>query len=249
MANNDNNARVALVTGGATRIGAEIVRTLHDAGLAVVIHYNRSAEKAEALAAALNHQRPGSASLVGGDLLDTETPTRLMNHVGEVHGRLDVLVNNASTFYPTPVEDIRHTHWDDLMGTNLKAPFFLALAAVALLRAAEGCIVNLVDIHAYRPKKDYLIYSMAKAANAMMVKTLARELAPQVRVNGVAPGVILWPENDASGEKQAEILARVPLGRAGTAADIARAVRFMALEAGYVTGQVLPVDGGRTTQQ
>lgn len=242
--------RVALVTGGADRIGAEIVRTLHSEGLSVVIHYRNSAAKAEALAESLNEIRPGSASTVQADLLDWSAPATLMAAVKENHGRLDVLINNASSFYPTPLGEVTENQWHDLMGTNLRAPFFIAQAAAPLLRTSHGCIVNLVDIHALRPKKDHPVYSMAKAANAMMVKTLARELGPEVRVNGVAPGAILWPEHEALTEsRKEEILARTALRRPGEAADIARTVRFLVLEAGYIDGQIIAVDGGRTAQQ
>lgn len=241
--------RVALVTGGATRIGDEIVRTLHSAGFDVAIHYFRSEALATALTRELNDERPESASTIQGDLLDWDTPQRLVDAVAETHGRLDVLVNNASTFYATPVGSINRNHWQDLMGTNLRAPLFLAQAAAPMLRAARGCIVNLVDIHGFRPKKDFALYSIAKAANAMMVKALARELGPHVRVNGIAPGAILWPEHGMSDDDKAEILSRTALKRPGHAADIASTVRFLALDAAYITGQIIAVDGGRTAQQ
>ena len=244
-----NQERVALVTGGATRIGGEIVRTLHSAGFDVAIHYYRSDSLATALARELNEERAESASTVHGDLIDWDTPQRLVDAVADTHGRLDVLVNNASTFYATPLGGINRNHWQDLMGTNLRAPFFLAQAAAPMLRTARGCIINLVDIHGIRPKKDFAVYSMAKAANAMMVKTLARELGPEVRVNGIAPGAILWPEHGMSDADKSEILSRTALRRPGHATDIARTVRFLALEADYITGQIIAVDGGRTAQQ
>ena len=244
-----NQGRVALVTGGATRIGDEIVRTLHSAGFDVAIHYYRSETLATTLVGQLNEERPESAFAVQGDLLDWESPNRLVEAVADARGRLDVLVNNASTFYATPLGGINRDHWRDLMGTNLRAPFFLAEAAAPMLRTARGCIVNLVDIHGFRPKKDFALYSMAKAANAMMVKTLAQELGPDVRVNGVAPGAILWPEHGMSDDSKAEILSRTALKRPGNAADIARTVRFLVLEADYITGQIVAVDGGRTVQQ
>jgi len=242
--------RVALVTGGSDRIGAETVRTLHGAGLDVVIHYFRSAAKAEALAETLNEQRPQSAVTVQGDLLDGEVYRKLVDGAADAFGRLDALINNASTFYPTPVEEASRSQWKDLMGTNARAPFFLAQAAAPLLREHKGCIVNLVDIHALRPKREYPLYSMAKAANAMMVKALARELGPDIRVNGVAPGAILWPEHEEMTEsRKQEILSRTALQRPGSAADIAKTVRFLVVEADYITGQIIPVDGGRTVQQ
>jgi pteridine reductase len=242
-------ARVALITGGAARIGAEIGRYLHAAGLDIAIHYRNSAAPAAALAESLNARRPNSAFVVQGDLLDTETPRRLISAVERERGRLDVLVNNASTFYPTPLGGINETQWNDLMGSNVKAPLLLSQAATPLLRSARGAIVNLVDIHALRPKKEYVVYSMAKAANAMMVKSLARELGPEIRVNGVAPGIIFWPEHELGEADKAEMLGRTVLQRPGKAADIARTVRFLALEADYITGQIIPVDGGRTVQQ
>lgn len=241
--------RVALVTGGATRIGDEIVRTLHAAGFDVAIHYYRSEGLATTLARQLNEERPESVFTVQGDLLDWETPARLVAAVDDARGRLDVLVNNASTFYATPLGSVDRDQWRDLMGTNLRAPFLLAQAAAPLLRSARGCIVNLVDIHGLRPKPEFPVYSMAKAANAMMVKTLARELGPEVRVNGVAPGVILWPEHETSEDRKAEILSRTALRRPGNAVDIARTVRFLVVEADYITGQIIAVDGGRTVQQ
>ncbi len=240
--------RTALVTGGATRVGAAIGRTLHAAGAHLVIHYRRSAEHAEALQAELEQHRPGSVTLVQGDLLETATLPDLIARVIAASGRLDVLVNNASTFYPTPIGEATEAHWQDLMGTNAKAPFFLAQAAASELTKRQGCIVNLVDIHAERPHRAHPIYSMAKAANAMMVKTLARELAPAVRVNGVAPGAILWPENFFEDADRLAILERIPLNRPGTTQDIADTVLFLA-QSGYITGQILAVDGGRSVQQ
>lgn len=250
MSQDQNAVRVALVSGGSDRIGAEIVRTLHDAGLSVVIHYFRSESKAGALAKSLNESRPGSAITAQGDLLDWDVYQTLVDTAAGAFGRLDVLINNASTFYPTPIESASASQWKDLMGTNVRAPFFLSKAAAPLLRERRGSIVNLVDIHALRPKGEFPIYSMAKAANAMMVKSLARELGPEVRVNGVAPGAILWPEHEEMTEaRKQEILSRTALQRPGNAADIARTVSFLALDAEYITGQIIAVDGGRTIQQ
>lgn len=249
MTQQNNKARLALITGGAARIGAEIARELHASGIDIAIHYRRSETPAQTLADTLNAIRPASAFTVQGDLLEPGTPERLVQAVITERHRLDILINNASTFYPTALGEIEPRHWDDLMGTNARAPLFLSQAAAPWLRNAKGAIVNLVDIHALRPKKAHVVYSMAKAANAMMVKTLARELGPEVRVNGVAPGVILWPENELSEAGKAEMLSRTMLQRPGTTADIARTVRFLALEADYITGQIIPVDGGRTVQQ
>ena len=245
----DIEDKVALVTGGAQRIGEVIVRTLHAAGMKVAIHYHASAAAAERLAGELNALRPGSAVAVRGDLDDPACPAELVAAVETRFGRLDALVNNASRFYPTPLDTATAAQWDELMGSNLRAPFFLAQAAAPLLRAAGGCVVNLVDVHAQRPLKDHPIYCMAKAANAMMVMSLARELGPAVRVNGVAPGAILWPDRELSDAAKQEILDRTALKRTGTMDDIAKAVLFLVRDADYVTGQVLAVDGGRTIQQ
>jgi len=241
--------KVALVTGGAQRIGAEIVRTLHAAGMNVAVHYHASAAAAKQLVGELDAARPGSAAAVRADLDDPAGLQALITGVQDRFGRLDALVNNASRFYPTPLGTTTAAQWDELMGSNLRAPFFLTQAAAPLLRAAGGCVVNLVDVHAQRPLKDHPVYCMAKAANAMMVMSLARELGPAVRVNGVAPGAILWPDRELSDAAKQEILDRTALGRTGTMADIARAVLFLVRDADYVTGQVLAVDGGRTIQQ
>lgn len=241
--------KVALVTGGAQRIGAQIVRTLHAAGMKVAIHYHASAAVAERLAAELNAARPDSAMTARGDLDDTSCLPGLVAAVEARLGRLDALVNNASRFYPTPLDTATAAQWDELMGSNLRAPFFLAQAAAPLLRAAGGCIVNLVDVHARRPLEGHPIYCMAKAANAMMVMSLARELGPAVRVNGVAPGAILWPDRELSETAKREILDRTALKRTGQMEDVAKAVLFLVRDADYVTGQILAVDGGRTIQQ
>jgi pteridine reductase len=215
----------------------------------VAIHYHRSAGAAAALAASLETKRPSSALALPADLDDPAALPRLVEAVHERFGRLDALINNASRFYPTPLASATPAQWDDLMGSNLRAPFFLAQAAAALLRASGGCIVNLVDIHAQRPLKEHPVYCMAKAANAMMVKSLARELGPEVRVNGVAPGAVLWPDTPMGDAAKQEILARTALRRTGTPDDIARAVLFLVRDADYTTGQILAVDGGRTVQQ
>ncbi|WP_456371822.1 pteridine reductase [Thiolapillus sp.] len=238
--------KTALITGGAARLGAMSARFLHAAGATVVIHYRRSADEARKLQQELNELRRDSAFLVQGDLLDFATLPRLVDACLEHTGHLDVLLNNASNFFPTPVEQATEDQWDSLFGVNAKAPFFLARAAAAELRKNAGCIVNMVDIHAERPHKNHPVYSMAKAANAMMVKALARELAPEIRVNGVAPGAILWPEGNEAAKHQA--LPRIPLERAGRPENIARTVLFLAT-AEYITGQIIAVDGGRSVQQ
>jgi len=241
--------RTALITGGAARIGAAIARELHAHDIDIVIHYRNSVDPAAALVEELNAIRHNSADTVQGDLLDHETIPRIIDEVAVFNNDLSVLVNNASSFYATPLGTVTGQEWDDLIGTNMKAPFFLAQAAAPWLRKSRGCIVNLVDVHGIRPKKDFPVYSMAKAANAMMIKSLARELGPEVRVNGVAPGAILWPEHEISDIDKARILSRVPLARHGEIEDIARAVRFLVTEADYITGQLISVDGGRTAQQ
>ena len=238
-----------MITGAAQRIGAAIARVLHAEGMDLVLHYRSSAGPARALAAELNGVRADSVRLVAADLLDADAPALLLEAVAAFRGRLDVLVNNASSFFPTPIGDASEDDWNALMGPNLKAPFFLSQAAAPGLRAAGGCIVNLVDIHAERSLAGHPIYSMAKAGNAMMVKALARELGPEVRVNGIAPGAILWPEQGLSGNAKQEILSRTALRRAGTPEDIARTLLFLVRDADYITGQIIAVDGGRTIQQ
>lgn len=237
-----------LVTGGAKRVGAAICRRLHAAGAAVTIHYRSSRDEAAALAGELNGHRPGSAALARADLLNVAELEALVQAAVDAHGRLDVLVNNASSFFPTPVGHIDERAWSDLIGTNLKAPLFLSQAAAPELRRVHGCIVNITDIHAERPMGSYLVYSVGKAGLAALTRGLARELGPDVRVNAVAPGAIIWPEDDEwhDGKLQAEILDTVFLKRIGDPDDIARAVAFLVSDAPYVTGQILAVDGGRS---
>jgi pteridine reductase len=236
----------ALVTGGARRVGAAIVRALHAEGAGVMIHYHRSRAEAERLLAELLEIRAGSAALYTGDLLAAAEPPRLIDATLARFGRLDLLVNNASSFYPTPFGQIGLAQWDDLIGTNLRAPLFLAQAAAPALRRARGAMLNIVDIHGLRPLRDHVVYSTAKAGLIMLTRALARELAPEVRVNAIAPGPVLWPEAGIDAQRKADILDRTPLARAGEPADIARTVLFFAAEAPFVTGQVLAVDGGRS---
>lgn len=248
MIRNSQN-QVALVTGAARRIGADIARCLHSVGMNIVLHFNNSAVHANELYKELEALRPNSVLLLQANLLNTKDIPQLINKIQSWHQRLDLLVNNASNYYSTPIDEVNEISWDDLMGTNLKAPFFLARHAAPLLKSTRGAIINLVDIHAERPLKNYPIYSIAKAGNAMMVKALARELAPEVRVNGIAPGVILWSETETKEHTQASILKRIPLQRPGTTTDIARTVLFLYRDADYITGQIITVDGGRTVQQ
>lgn len=245
---NTLDGKVALVTGGAARIGACTVQHLHAAGARVLIHYRRSAAPAEALRDKLLALRADSACVVQADLIDPASWPRLVTAAIEFAGGLDILVNNASSYYPTPVGEATVEQWDDLFGSNARAPFFLSQAAAPELRKRRGCIVNMVDIHADRPNPDHPVYCMAKAANAMMVKALAHDLAPEVRVNGIAPGAALWPEGQADGERQA-ILDRIPLGRSADAAQISEAIMCMVTGPDYITGQILAVDGGRSVQQ
>jgi len=238
--------RWALITGAAKRVGATIARTLHAEGAGIAIHYRSSAAPAEALAAELNARRPGSALLVAGDLLDGANLRRMVADVVAATGRLDILVNNASSFYPTPLDTVTEAQWDDLVGTNLRAPLFLSQAALPHLRAQRGVIINLVDIHAVRPLRDHPVYGAAKAGLAMLTRSMARDLAPEVRVNGVAPGAVLWPENAMDDCTRESILKQIPMKRAGSPEDIAGCVLYLVRDAGYVTGQIIAVDGGRS---
>ena len=236
----------ALVTGAARRVGATIARVLHGAGANVVLHYRTSAEDAQRLAAELNATRAASVTLAACNLLDVTQHAGLVAAAVEAYGALDILVNNASTFYPTPLGDITEVDWDDLIGTNLKAPLFLAQAAAGALHERAGLIINLADIHGARPLRRYPVYSLAKAGVIMLTRSLARELGPRVRVNAVAPGPVMWPEDGMDPALQAKIVERTALKRPGSAVDVARACLFFASEAPYVTGQVLAVDGGRS---
>jgi pteridine reductase len=238
--------RWALITGAGKRIGATIARSLHEAGANVAIHYFRSADPAESLAAELNERRPESAIAVGADLRELTAIDGLVAEVVAATGRLDILVNNASSFYPTALGTVTEAQWDDLISSNLKAPLFLSQAALPYLREAQGCIVNLVDIHAQRPLRNHPVYGPAKAGLAMLTRSLAKDLAPAVRVNGVAPGAILWPESGMSEKIQQNIVREIPLGRAGRPEDIAAAILFLVRDAAYVTGQIIAVDGGRS---
>lgn len=239
--------KVVLVTGAVRRIGAAVARLTHTAGATLAVHYRSSAAEAQALVAELDARRPGSAFALQADLLVTQRLPELVQAVLARCGRLDALVNNASSFFPTPLGSIGEAQWSDLVGTNLKAPLFLAQAAASPLRAARGAIVNIVDIHAERPLKGYPLYSVAKAGLAGLTRALALELAPEVRVNGVAPGAIAWPEDGSfDAAERAAIVEHALLKRIGEPADIARAVLFLLAEAPYVTGQIIAVDGGRT---
>ena len=237
---------VALITGAGRRVGAVIARTLHAAGYDLALHYRHSADAARALADELEAQRRGSTLLLQAELADLAALPRLLEQLLAHYGRLDALVNNASAFYPTPVGSATPAQWNELFASNAQAPFFLCQAAVPALRAARGGIVNLVDIYAERPLAGHPLYCMAKAALAAMTRSLALDLAPEVRVNGVAPGAVLWPSEGKSPAEQQAMLAGTPLQRAGTPGDVASAVLWLLRDAPYVTGQIIRVDGGRT---
>lgn len=238
--------KVILVTGAARRIGAAIVTCLHENDARVVITYRESGEAARELASTLNNARADSALTLQVDLLDTASFSEIISTVIEWGGGLDGLVNNASGFYPTPVGSISEAQWDDLFGSNVKAPLFLSQAVAPHLRHRGGSIVNIVDIHAQRPLRNHSVYGPSKAALAMLTRSLAKDLAPEIRVNGVSPGAILWPEDGVTAMAQQSILRQVPLERAGDPTDIADCVLYLLRDATYVTGQVIAVDGGRS---
>jgi len=240
------HGKVVLITGGGKRVGAAICRRLHVAGANLMLHYRSSAGEARLLQAELNHQRANSVALIQADLLDVAKLPSLVEQTLQTFGRLDGLVNNASSFFQTPVGEITLAGWSDLIGTNVQAPLFLSQAAAPALRKAQGSIVNITDIHAERPLKNYVVYSIAKAALVGLTRSLARELAPEVRVNAVAPGPILWPDDEAFNEvSRQRIISHTPLRREGRPDDIAAAVQFLLADALYVTGDTLNVDGGR----
>lgn len=235
-----------LITGAARRLGAQMARSAHALGANVAVHYRSSSAEADALVAELNAARAGSALAVGADLIDLEAHAPLIDTVVKHFGGLNALINNASTFYPTPVGTITEQNWDDLMGSNLKAPLFLSQAAAPHLARSKGCIINLIDIHASRPLGEHVVYCCAKAGLTMLTQSLAVELGPDVRVNGIAPGPIMWPENNISEGDKDDIIETTLLKRSGDATDIARAALFFLAEAPFVTGQIIAVDGGRS---
>ena len=238
--------QVVLITGAARRVGAELARTMHTAGANVLIHYRSSGAAATALAHELNQARPRSAAIHQAQLNEAHAPADLLRATLQEFGRLDVLINNASSFYPTPVGQITAAQWDDLMGSNLKVPLFLSQAAAPSLREQRGLIINMIDIHAMRPLKSHPVYCAAKAGLAMLTRALARELGPEIRVNGIAPGPILWPEADMDEALKHEIIDKTVLKRQGTPMDVARTALFLAKDAPYITGQIIAVDGGRS---
>ena len=238
--------KVVLITGGAKRVGAATCRRLHSAGANLMLHYRVSAGEARLLQAELNHQRKDSVALIQADLLDIAKLPAMVEQTVQSFGRLDALVNNASSFFQTPVGEITAAAWEDLIGTNVRAPLFLSQAAAPALKKSQGAIVNITDIHAERPLKNYVVYSVAKAGLVGLTRSLARELAPEVRVNAIAPGPILWPDDESFDElSRQRIISHTPLKREGTPEDIAKAVHFLLAEATYVTGETINVDGGR----
>jgi len=240
------SGRTVLITGGARRVGATLARALHAAGANLVIHYRRSSSEAARLAKDLNEERPRSAALVQGDLLEPGELRTVSEAAVKAFGQLDVLINNASSFYPTPIGEVTEQHWNDLVGSNLKAPLFLSQALAPALRLTQGLILNLADIHGMRPLRRYTTYCVAKAGLIMLTKSLARELGPHVRVNAIAPGPVMWPEDVTDRTLQKKIIDRTLLKRAGSPEDVARAALFFCTEAPFVTGQILAVDGGRS---
>jgi len=238
--------KVVMITGAARRVGAEMVRYLHQAGMNIVLHYRSSSKEATALADNLNIQRPDSVKLLKGDLKEYQNIPNLVNQGISLFGRIDVLINNASSFYPTDLQDVNEEIWEDLVGVNLKAPLYLTQALATELKQNQGCIINIADIHGDRPLKDYSIYSIAKAGLIMFTKSMARELAPDIRVNGIAPGAIMWPEEQHYEGMHQEIISRTALKREGSPHDIADTALFLIENANYITGQIIAVDGGRT---
>ena len=241
-----SRTRYALITGAARRIGASIAETLHQRGCDVFLHYHSSGGSVEELAKKLNAMRPQSAITVQADLGETDEINRLAGQVQAHTGQLDLLVNNASRFFPTNVGTTTMSQWDELMDSNLRGPYFLTQALLPQLATAGGSVINLLDVHAVRPMAGHAVYCMAKAGLQMMTLAMAKDLGPQIRVNGIAPGAIMWPEQDSTSGDQQKILNKTVMGRAGIPEDIASAVIYLGLDAPYVTGQVLAIDGGRS---
>lgn len=243
---NIHNNRTALITGSARRIGAAIARQLHAIGFNIIIHHRNSQSDAKVLCADLNALRANSACSLSADLSDLNALNQFADSALKAFGNINVLINNASSFYPTPLGATSEADWDDLLGSNLKAPFFLAQRLAPELKKQHGCIINMADIHAERPLKNHTLYCCAKAGNVMLTKSLARELAPDIRVNGIAPGAILWPEQALAADEKNQIVERTALKRAGSEQDIVDTVCFLIDQSSYITGQIISVDGGRT---
>ena len=246
--NSNLNDKVVLITGGAKRVGASICRLLHAGGAKLMIHYRSSAIEARALQSELNLQRPNSVAIIQADLLNIAVLPSLIQETIKQFGKLDVLINNASSYYATELGQISEDAWTDLLGSNLKAPLFLSQAAAPELRKNSGCIVNITDMHVERPKKGYIVYSVAKAGLVTLTKSLAHELGPEVRVNAVAPGPVLWPEDNPQFDEvyRQRVISQTLLKRIGEGDDVAKAVRFLIQDAPFVTGHVMAIDGGRS---
>lgn len=240
--------KIVLITGGAKRVGAAICCLLHAHGANLMIHYRNSVNEARALQSELNLKRANSVAIIQGDLLNLATLPNLVEETVKHFGKLDVLINNASTYYPTEIGNIDEANWNDLMGSNLKAPLFLSQAAAIELRKQQGCIINITDMHVERPKKGYIVYSVAKAGLVTLTKSLAHELSPEVRVNAVAPGPVMWPENNPQFDEvyRQRVISQTLLKRIGEPDDIAKAVKFLIQDAPFMTGQIIAVDGGRS---
>ncbi len=246
--NHNLQDKVVLITGGAKRVGAAICRLLHADGANLMIHYRTSVTEARALQAELNLKRANSVAIIQGDLLNLAVSPSLITETVNRFGKLDVLINNASTYYPTELGQIGLQEWEDLTGSNLKAPLFLSQSAATELRKTSGCIINITDMHVERPKKGYIVYSVAKAGLVTLTKSLAHELAPEVRVNAVAPGPVLWPEDNPQFDEvyRQRVISQTLLKRIGEGNDVAKAVRFLIQDAPFITGQIIAVDGGRS---
>lgn len=240
--------KIVLITGGAKRVGAEICRLLHAHGANLMIHYRNSLSDAKALQSELNLKRANSVAIIQGDLLNLAALPNLIKETVQHFGRLDVLINNASSYYQTEIGEINNEQWQDLMGSNLKAPLFLSQAAAPELRKQNGCIINITDMHVERPKKGYIVYSVAKAGLVTLTKSLAQELSPEVRVNAVAPGPVMWPEDNPQFNEvyRQRVISQTLLKRIGEPSDVAKAVKFLIQDAPFITGQVIAVDGGRS---
>lgn len=242
----NSNTKVAFITGAAQRIGATIATQLHRRGYNIIIHYRNSGKSSQQLASSLNSQRAESAGCIRGDLQSLEEVNTIAEQALSMWGKVDVLVNNASSFYPTPIGSVSENDWDMLIGSNLKGPFFLSQQLTPTLKSNRGCIVNIIDIYADKPLKGHPVYCIAKAGLAMMTKSLASELAPEIRVNGISPGAILWPEPEPDSDQKLNITNKIPLKKIGDLTDISKAVIFLIEDAPYITGQILSVDGGRS---
>jgi pteridine reductase len=248
MSDSKTNSKVVLITGAGKRVGAAVAQYCHQLGMRLAIHYRESAQQASALSARFNQQRQNSAIALGADLCDIDKLGSLIVEVINKWGQLDVLINNASSFYPMPLAKVTPKIWEDVMASNLKAPFFLAQLAAPHLKQQKGCIINLVDIQAQRPLKNYSVYCIAKAGLVMLTKSLAKELGPDIRVNAIAPGIVLWPDDETefSEALREKIVTRNALKRAGTPQDIANTAAFLINHADFITGQIIAVDGGRS---